>query len=224
MQTVLIDFDERVKEIEEYFAFLAQLINNDVELVNSQDRAEVLGLGDGLTKTLKANGFLLLYNLVESSMRNAIEAIFSELRTQQVSFDDVSIGLRKIILQNLRNSSVANTHERINNIALDIIHIGFNSEDLFSGNIDSRKITDLARQYGFSYDTDYEKTQHGKNLLTIKRNRNDLAHGNKSFGEVGREVNIRELMEYKDETVEYIREILSNIEEYLGQKQYLEVR
>lgn len=224
MQTVLIDFNERVEEIEEYFTFLDRLIQHELEMVQSQDRTQVLILEDRLVKTLKANGFLLLYNLVESSMRNAVEEIFSELHTRQVSFDQISVGLRKVILQNLKNCSVDTLHSRISNISLDIINISFNSKELFSGNIDSRKITKLAQQYGFSHDTNYQETKHGKNLIIVKQKRNDLAHGNKSFGEVGRDVSISELIQYKNETVAYMREMLQNIEEYLTTKQYLESR
>jgi len=224
MQTVLIDFNERVEEIEEYFTFLDRLIQHELEIVQSQDRTQVLILEDRLAKTLKANGFLLLYNLVESSMRNAVEEIFSELHTRQVSFDQISVGLRKVILQNLKNCSVDKLHSQISHIAVDIINISFSSEELFSGNIDRRKITEIARQYGFSDDTDYEKTKHGKNLVIIKSKRNDLAHGNKSFGEVGRDVSIRELIQYKNETIESMRAILQNIEEYLTDQQYLDSR
>ena len=60
--------------------------------------------------------------------------------------------------------------------------------------------------------------------MIIKSKRNDLAHGNKSFGEVGRDVSIRELIQYKNETIEYMRAILQNIEEYLTDQQYLDSR
>jgi hypothetical protein len=51
---------------------------------------------DVLFKTLKANGFLLLYNLVESTMKNAIEAIFDEFKGRGVSFDSCRSEVRKI--------------------------------------------------------------------------------------------------------------------------------
>ena len=61
-------------------------------------------------------------------MRNAVEEIFSELHTRQVSFDQISVGLRKVILQNLKNSSVDKLHSQISHIAVDIINISFSSE------------------------------------------------------------------------------------------------
>jgi hypothetical protein len=44
----------------------------------------------------------LLYNLVESTMRNAIQSIFDEMSNQGVSFDQMRIEIKKIILQNVK--------------------------------------------------------------------------------------------------------------------------
>ena len=59
-------------------------------------------------------------------------------------------------------------------------------------------------------------------LLTIKVNRNDLAHGIKSFIEVGRDKTADELLEIKDKTISYLRRILKNIEIYLDNQEYLD--
>ena len=55
-----------------------------------------------LEHTLKASAYLLLDNLIEFTMKNAIEAIFDELQNQGVSFDDIRPELKKIILVNLK--------------------------------------------------------------------------------------------------------------------------
>ena len=92
---------------------------------------------------------------------------------------------------------------------------------MFSGNVDSRKIKDIADLYGFSYETDPLKTQNGNDLLRIKNNRNDLAHGFKSFEEVGRSTNTEELLEIKDRVINYLQGIVENIEEYILKQEYL---
>ncbi|NMG21301.1 MAE_28990/MAE_18760 family HEPN-like nuclease [Brasilonema bromeliae] len=224
MQTVLLDFNARVQEINEYFLFLEGLINETIKLAVSEDGGgqKIRAIDPELAKTLKANGFLLLYNLIESSMRNAIEAIFDELKGKKVSFNSVRIEIRKVVLQNFKNRSPEDIHTRITDISLDIITAGFKSRELFSGNIDRDEITKTARKYGFSCDTDYSKTKHGENLYIIMRNRNDLAHGNKSFSEVGKDISIGDLLKVKEEVIEYIRQILKNIEKYLNAKEYLD--
>lgn len=223
MQTVLLDFDARVQEINEYFLFLDGLVNGTTKLAVSEVSGQRIEMANTeLVKTLKANGFLLLYNLIESSMRNAIEAIFDELKGKKVSFDSVRLEIKKVVLQNFRNRSPIDIHDKITDISLDIITAGFKRRELFSGNIDRDKITKTARNYGFSYDTDYSKTKHGEHLDNILRNRNDLAHGNKSFSEIGKDIVVGDLLKVKDEVIEYIGQILRNIEAYLNAKEYLD--
>jgi MAE_28990/MAE_18760-like HEPN len=99
----------------------------------------------------------------------------------------------------------------------------FEREELFSGNVDARLIKEIADKYGFSYQTDFAKTKNGQNLVAIKSNRNDLAHGIKSFEEVGRDKTIKQLLEIKEEVVEYLTQILENIRDYLDNEEYLEL-
>jgi hypothetical protein len=89
--------------------------------------------------------------------------------------------------------------------------------------VDARLIKEIADKYGFSYQTDFAKTKNGPNLVVIKSNRNDLAHGIKSFEEVGGYQTLEELLEMKEEVVEYLRQILKNIKTYLDNQEYLDV-
>jgi hypothetical protein len=175
-----------------------------------------------LIKTLKASGFLLLYNLVEATMRNAIEAIFDELKSKGVSYDEITPKLKKIVLRNLQKQNPNKVSSIITAISLDIISAGFDKQKLFSGNLDGKRIRETAEEYGFSHLTNYAKTGNGSDLLTIKSNRNDLAHGFKSFAEVGRDQTADELLQIKNQTVRYLKEIMKNIEQYLLNKQYLD--
>ena len=225
MQTVILDFNTRVQEVNEYFSFLEGLYNETIKLTlseNIDEEKNKLIDYDLLTKMLKANSFLLLYNLIESSMRNAVEAIFDELKGKKVSFNAVRVEIKKVVLENFKNRSPNNIHSQIKDISLDIITAGFDSKKLFSGNIDRDEITKTARKYGFSFDTDYTKTKHGENLYDIMEKRNDLAHGNKSFSEIGKSISIGDLLKIKNEVIEYIGQILKNIEIYLNNKEYLQ--
>lgn len=223
MQIVLLEFNTRVIEINEYFSFLEALISGTAKLAILEDGNDrkIESIDRDLAKTLKANGFLLLYNLIESTMRNAIKAIFDELEEKRVSYDSVTVEIKKIVLQNLKNRSVDNIHTKITNVSIDIISAGFSSKELFSGNIDRKEITKTAKKYGFSHDTDYSKTKHGESLYSIMKNRNDLSHGTKSFSEVGRETSVEDLLRVKEEVIEYVRQILINIESYLVNQEYL---
>lgn len=141
---------------------------------------------------------------------------------QNVAFDDLIKELQKIVIQNFKkNKSADNLLTAINNISLDIISASFDKQKLFSGNIDAKTIKDTAETYGFSYRTNARKTQNGNDLLRIKTNRNDLAHGFKSFEEVGRDATADELLKIKKGVICYLREILQNIDDYIFKQEYL---
>lgn len=224
MQTVLIDFQERVEEINRYFAFLEKLEQETLQLSVLKDdgQRENIPLDSQLIKTLKANSFLLLYNLVESSMRNAVTAIFDELKNQRVSYNSVRIEIKKIVIQNFKKRSPENLHFKIKDISTDIIAAGFQSQELFSGNIDQREISKTARNFGFSFNTEYNKTKHGESLDMIMNKRNDLAHGNKSFAEIGKDITVEELLKIKEEVTAYLEQILNNINQYITGQDYLD--
>jgi len=61
-------------------------------------------------------------------------------------------------------------------------------------------------------------------LQTIKDARNDLAHGVKSFADVGRNAAPSDLEEARAQTVTILTETLQNIEAYLRQQEYLAQR
>ncbi|MEG4394444.1 MAE_28990/MAE_18760 family HEPN-like nuclease [Microcoleus sp. BROC3] len=225
MNTVLLDFNTRAQEVDDYFIFLHGLSKQTTKLAvaDSAGQYQIQSLNPELEKTLKANGLLLLYNLVESTMRNAIVAIFDELKNQAISFDQLKSEIKMIVLQNLKNRSPKKIHLQINQISTDIIIATFDGEKLFSGNVDARLIKEIAKKYGFSYQTDFAKTKNGESLVDIKDKRNDLAHGVKSFKEVGQGKTIEDLLKIKDEVIEYLRQILENIKTYLDNQEYLDV-
>ena len=217
------DFNERCREVSKYFVFLKSLEQETTKLCmeDKNGNPKIRKIDPSLEKTLKASGFLLLYNLVESTMRNAIEAIFNELDTKRVSFDRIKPELQKIVLQNLKKRNSDKVMSQITVISLDIIQASFSKEDLFSGNIDGRLIRKTADEYGFSAKTDYSKTRDGIDLLIVKSNRNDLAHGFKSFAEVGRDKTADELWDIQKKVIAYLRQVLENIETYMVNQEYL---
>jgi signal recognition particle receptor subunit beta len=229
MNTVLVDFNTRIQEINDYFVFLESLIQDKTKLAvfDLSGEYKLKSIDSELSKTLKANCFLLLYNLVESTMRNAIEAIFDELDDKKVCFDSIKSSIQITILQNMqncfKNSSAKKIHSKISNLSLDIIKATFEREKIFSGNVDAKVIKETSEKYGFSCNTECSKTKNGYNLLVVKNNRNDLAHGIKSFEEVGRDKTIEEIIEIKNEVFEYLRQILNNIQEYLDDREYLDL-
>lgn len=220
MQDVLEEFDERATEVNNYVNFVRDLEKYKIKIYDNNQLSKI---DTELLKTLKATSYLLIYNLIESSMRNSIEYIFVELSTQQISFDDLRKELKKYILQNLKRRNIDTVIDNVNIIATDIINKTFNPNDIFSGNVDSNAIRKLSDKYfGFSTYTDSKQTWKGKDLKSIKENRNSLAHGFTPFTDVGKSIGSDELVQITERVIEYLRQILENIEEYLNNQEYLD--
>lgn len=210
MQTVNSIFIARVQEIETYYTFLSTYQNT------SSDKE--------LNKILRSNLILMLYNLVESSISNAIEEIHNNLHVNNTTFDSLNTELKKVLIKQLKNNiDPHNFVIGINNLTIDIVKKCFKKSKISNGNIDHTTISDLGRKYGFDVSTTYAKTKNGKCLEEIRWRRNDLSHGTFSFKEIGKEYSIEDLDRMKDETVNYLKEILHNINTYLANQQYKQI-
>ncbi|MBW4543023.1 MAG: hypothetical protein KME25_01020 [Symplocastrum torsivum CPER-KK1] len=218
------DFNERAKEVSKYLIFIKNLEQETTQLsIGINAKNKIRKIDSDLEKTLKAAGFLLLYNLIESTMRIAIETIFDELSKENVSFDDIRKELKLVIIKNIKdNHSPDNLLTNTKEIAVDIISASLDKGKLFSGNLDAKKIKNTAKIYGFSCKTNFRKTGDGSDLFTIKTNKKNLAHGLTSFKDAGKDVSADELLVIKKKVVCYLREILQNVETYLADKEYLD--
>lgn len=190
MIAVQADFAVRAQEVTRCFQFLREFHEGRVSFLVGPAGNPALQTADqaALFKTLKANGFLLLYNLVESTLKNGIEAIFDELKSRGVSFDACRNEVRKIALHNLRKQNVDKILPSLSSISVYVVVATFRKDDLFSGNVDARRVREVAEEYGFT-----NPKRKSDELLTVKTNRNDLAHGVKSFADVGRDYDVDRL-------------------------------
>jgi hypothetical protein len=215
MDSVKRDFKERKDEIDAYFSFLSIL--SDEENILLKDRSK------NILNILISNGFLLLYNFIEATLRNAILEIYDVIENKEITFEQLSENMKKIWIEqsssHLSNftQNVLNKHLfEITKSILTQESISFSKEKFsFSGNLDAKKIREIAKQYGF------QMSSNGRNLVTIKNKRNHLAHGNFTFSEIGKDFTVGELESFKDETLAFLSDIINNIEKFIIQKQYL---
>lgn len=218
MNTVFQDYNARKKEVDGYFDFVIAICDHSIIFSEKVESAVSLRpLDDELIKTMKASCYLLLYNLVESSMRNAVEAIFEDLKVNKTNFDECRQELKLEILKNFRNRNPDKLVNRLNSMACDVIHETFASSEIFAGNIDAREIRKTAKRYGFEPPVGCQFSL----LLNIKNIRNDLAHGVKSFVEVGRDSSQEDLKNARKQTFDILDQTLKNIDTYLCSKCYL---
>ncbi|MFT6178672.1 MAG: hypothetical protein ACJA1W_001013 [Akkermansiaceae bacterium] len=218
MTAVEDDFRGRVSEIEAYLKFIVDVDDGAVRLTRERGNEAAYGsrVKDDLLRTFNSSTILLLYNLMESTVSNAVEAVFDELVSQGISFDECRDELRKVILGNLKKHNIGSIFPKLNELSRDIIGKTFQKENLVSGNVDARKIRELVDEYGIE-----RPGVDGEALLTVKTNRNDLAHGVKSFAAVGREFSKPDIVRLKEQVIADLTAMLEKVTIYISERHYL---
>jgi MAE_28990/MAE_18760-like HEPN len=238
MSPFLAKFEERKQEINTYFDFV-QVTEMDIDekrylLIAEEDAFK-------LVKSLKANCFLMLYNAVEGTITEAIDAIFEVISIQNIVFKDLIPAYQRIwlgyqhalvkiaaesakakdptknkigkslpaVLAQLEFFKILTFTDKENNSYQN--YKGYlkvvDAADL-SGNLDAKKMRELAEKYGFSVPERCDE------LLKIKHIRNQLAHGEILFSEAGA-ISMIELMNIKNNVFEYLELILLNINDFI---------
>jgi MAE_28990/MAE_18760-like HEPN len=209
------------------FAIRKAQVSRYLEVVEQQElatnaQAHVDGQAERLN-VLRGGHFLILYNLVESSIRGAVEAIHDRIVTDRVPLQDLTDSIRRDVIRSFKSRCNPDEHRDMTDVPVELVAIALDIDAgyPFSGNIDARKIREIGDIYGFSTVTPRETTRDGADLLTIKSIRNDLAHGIKSYDEVGRDHLVSDLKDLSDRSTAYIEAILIAVERFLVERRFL---
>ncbi len=209
----ITDFERRREQVKRYLA-----------IVSRAEREARLGASRKIDldrlHLLRAGTFLILYNLVEASARGAIDAIHDDMSTNRTKFEELIPALRREVVKGFKRNADPDKHGNLSDLPVDFVSAALDVEHHFSGNVDSKLIRKIAEIYGFSPDVELAWTHKGADLLKIKTNRNDLAHGDKTYDEVGRSFTARDLIAISVRSTGYIREILGNVCKYVDDKSY----
>jgi MAE_28990/MAE_18760-like HEPN len=238
MRLFLAKFEDRTLEIHNYFEFV-QTIEYDLDekkYTFKNDEATF-----NLVKVLKANCFMMLYNLVEGSITEAIDAIFEAISLQNLRFDQLipayqriwlayQTGLVKITAESAKAKDA--TRNKVGKALPEVMRqlpyfkiLTFTDKEGntyknykgflkvvdvadITGNLDARKMRELAEKYAFSVPERCDE------LLKVKNIRNQLAHGEIIFSEVGT-VGCRELMQIKTNILDYLQTVLLSINDLI---------
>lgn len=245
MQIVIDDFNQRKSEIEKYFDFLEK-IESDYRFLRPIDQSQPpYKIDDDHLKIFRANGFLILYNLVESTVLNCIISIFDDISTKQrdgkkIYYSDVREEIKKFWIKSCYNHDDKIKKDTVTNqfyLLFEKISAGISlqiekNKIELSGNLNALKIREIAKTLGLSLDqSHYRDHLHGEVLLNIKNHRNALAHGHKSFIEIGKDFTYNGdgqdgtkglgLKHFKDYAIQHLESFIKDIQQYIQQEKYL---
>lgn len=227
MDLVLENFDERVSEVESYIGLL-QLIDKPGAKVHAEGKRPKQ-IDTATLKTMKASCFLMLYNLVESSIRSSMEKLYEEMNSAKKTLPEFDSFVKEVwIKQKFRDldpfssnqTSYRNLIRAMVEEVLSASCVSLNVDKLhISGNLDAREIRNLFTLHNIPTRTHYRALGGGE-LKTVKDQRNLLAHGAVSFSDCGQQYSVESIIAIKKQTVVFLRSALRNVKSYIENTSY----
>lgn len=231
LSDVYLDFLERCEEIQRYIQFIDVLDNtgkNVLSKVNSINEVELShDIDRQLQKTLRASTYLLVYNLLEATMSNALDAIHKTLVSENVDYMSLSNNFKKVVLSNVKkglsDKAIADILKDNTDIRVIFLSHGYNKKDLLSGNLDFDIVKEFANRYGFSMTPIVSQSPicDEKIIREIKLKRNELAHGTVSFAECGQNIPVFSLSRKFENAQKLLLAVFHGLDDLLSQKKYL---
>jgi|688.fasta_scaffold184511_2 hypothetical protein len=216
MEIIIETFDERIEDIEIYIKYLEGI---DPVFMESK-----------LRNILIANGYLLLYNLIEATLQSICTQIHKTIEKENLNYESLSEPLRLVywnslhLEYNFKDSKKFQT--KLINIANELLArntVSFNKHNPIRGNVSSEKIREVAKLYGLPH-TLHKNSSEDQTITNITRKRQILAHGEDSFSSLGSEVVISDLNDQFKRTQQYLNNLINSVDKYLRTKQYLNIK
>lgn len=213
MSSLRTDFNTRTNEISCFIKLVKEL---EGSLPPSDPNYEGF-------KAMKAATHLLIYNLVESTATGIHEEIFDAITQQGVSFDELTTEMKCAVLENARRPNIKKLVSTLKTLSFDIIGQTFMKEEIYRGNVDFKKLREGFQNLGMGeikFESEKEYDACSNSLLSIKANRNDLAHGRKSFAEVGRNMTPRDIETEVHGVRAFLDQCITLAESFIAEEQY----
>lgn len=230
MQTVLDEFDKRVAEIDRFFALLKALEDPALKLcfptlTNRRSRR----IDPEWPSILRAAAFLMIYNLVESAIRDAFNFLYDKIKSEKQSCETLREEFRQLWIEQAHrgidsfSASQKTYKDKAQELVEDVVKkvtISMDGRRLpISGNLDGPAVIEVCKRHGMTYKI-HKAAQNGWRLTTVKTQRNALAHGNVSFVECGRQFSTPELESIKNQAFKFVRSVLTNVRRFAERRKY----
>ncbi|WP_115293552.1 MAE_28990/MAE_18760 family HEPN-like nuclease [Pseudomonas putida] len=237
MEELNAAFAERLGEVEEYIDFL-KLLEVSMQAGPPRLSGTEHAINVQQQKMLYAGVYLQLYNLVESTMTRCIDFIAqSAFKDGTWRPDDLSQTLFREWIRLTARTHVELTPEHRLNHALALCDAlvtatpltEFSIEKGGGGNWDDTEIEAMAIRLGFQLNVSQQIYSDVKRkfrddlgpLGLVKKLRNKLAHGSISFTESAETETVARLIDLKDKTANYLKEVILCFGGYVERYEFL---
>ena len=217
-------FNSRFMEAESYIEYLTQIEKRGT-LIRLGSSPNLKDIDREFLKICRANGYIILYNLVESTIYEVTSGFYKYLEVNIIDVDNLIDDLKLLVFKGIQNSTQENLRNFKGNLNINfknsIFQICFEKakiKKMFSGNLDAKKIREFSEEHGISLNL-LAECNNGGRLKDIKTTRNDLAHGSASFSSKGA-ISANTLNTMCKETGYYLRSVITSINAFLEQEEY----
>ncbi len=211
-------FQQRKAEIQSYLNYLRELESK----VKDRRRTRLAYN----FRIAKASTFVMLYNLVESTTKACFEDLDQAMKTAGVRPADVTQSIRTEWIRDFYKSNKFEERaeqvqrDLILNLVNDVIATTplaeFDPRRLVSANVDESEIVTLTKRIGLTIRVGRD----GIVLKTIRKRRNDLAHGNETFANLGSNYTPTDLTDYCNKCFRFLNRMILAFEDYITNSRY----
>lgn len=211
-----------MSDFKEYFKERRKEVVIFVRFIEKIDRDPVYNTE---IKILRSQAILMLYNLIEGVINKGIEHIFNTISDNYLKHNDASQQIRIMWLRyfKLHLDDRGQNLERlssVNNFVNDYIDIDMaefreiNPSYFKGGSLDSRAIKKILKKFAIEFEFFEYKLQE------IKNERNFLAHGEKSFIEIGQAKTVLDMNKSAAKVIRFLKRYVVEIEKYVTDESY----
>ena len=188
-----------------------------------------------LTHTLKANLVLLLYSAMEATLVQLLDEMHDTIGAKCSSADALNAQLLGVVLRTVKRGSKSTIppfasplHKSLFRYWMDDWKSRITGKekrvDGISGSVDSMVFYEQLKKFGVVTQTLNDRPPAHLTdvaLQKVKTNRNELAHGEKSFTDLGRDLAVPTLETDSVAVFDTLRKIAAEVDNYLQGQRYL---
>jgi hypothetical protein len=178
---------------------------------------------------MKATAFLMLYNIIESTIIAAVSELYKVIQHENRSLDAVSAHLQELWIDQRfwiapHEATPATYRNRASQMlrqTMDGAALAFDPKRLpISGNVDGEAVRDICRKHGCKLLVP-PQSRGGAELGTVKDQRNALAHGQRTFVECGQNYTASDIDRISRECFNFLGGFVRSLERFIRKRQYL---
>jgi len=225
-------FESRRREINDMIELMFFLETQEEERENGISKynqffirgEQVILPYQALINILKSNVTLMIYNIIEFVVTNALISVYDELKKQGLVYTDVNAHIctlwRKAMIKATEDpyanmSTVLRKNEEIITAIIEKKVLEFDPRDTMAGgSLDGERILKTFNDHGI--DIRGGDSYNSEILRNIKERRNRLAHGDVSFIDAVRDDSITEIKSSSEKVMKFLEFLLEQINYYIA--------